>query len=634
MLRFDDVDLARGGRPVLGAVSFTIHAGHKVGVTGRNGAGKTSLLQLVTGELQADAGSVEIPSGHRIAHVRQHLETTGQAAIEHVLDGDEELRRLQAELLEAEAAADGQRQAEIHARLDAIDAYTAAARAAAIMHGLGFASADEGAPLGELSGGWRMRLHLARALMCRSDLLLLDEPTNHLDLDAVIWLEGWLRAYHGTLLLISHDREFLDPLVNHIAHVEHGTVRIYAGNYSRFEARRSLELAERSAAYQRQQREIAHMRAFVERFRAKASKARQAQSRLKALARMERIASAHVDSPFCFGFEAPARLSTPLLRLESVNAGYGGEAVLRNVSMSLAPGDRWGLLGANGAGKSTLIKVLAGDLEALAGQRDAHAHLAVGYFAQSRVEQLDPAATPLVHLARLDPAAREQRLRSFLGGFGFSDERVLEPSSRLSGGEQARLALALIVYLRPNLLLLDEPTNHLDLEMRHALSVALQEFAGAVVLVSHDRHLLRTVADRLWLVSGGGVNPYDGDLESYAAYLGSGRRLLGPRVEAAEGRAAISAKARRRSNAERRQRLQPLRDEVRRLETQLERLHRAEAAIAEILTDAALYEDDAKGRLKEALVERGRIERELAQVEAAWLRASERLEAAAPTGDG
>jgi ATP-binding cassette subfamily F protein 3 len=633
VLRFDDVQLLRGGRAVLSGVSLTIHAGHKVGVTGRNGAGKTSFVELVTGGLEPDAGRVEITAGYDIAYVTQELEMADRAAIEHVMDGDRELRGLQAELGEAEARQDGHRQAAIHARLEAIDAYTAATRAARIMAGLGFSSREESAPVGTFSGGWRMRLHLARALMCRSHVLVLDEPTNHLDLDAVIWLESWLRAYEGTLLLISHDREFLDPVVDHVAHVERGRVRLYAGNYSSFERRRSLELGEAQATYQRQQREIAHMRAFVDRFRYKATKARQAQSRLKALARMELIAPAHVDSPFHLRFEAPLHLPTPLVRLESLGAGYPDRAVLEGVSMSLAPGDRLALLGANGAGKSTLIKVLAGELMATSGVRHEANRLGVGYFSQHRVEQLDAEDSPMAHLARLDRQSREQGLQDFLGGFGFGDQRVHEPVSRLSGGEQARLALALILYQRPNLLLLDEPTNHLDLEMRHALAVALQEFAGAVVIVSHDRHLLRTVSDSLWLVADGGAAPYDGDLDDYARWLATRRQAAAPGQGGRGAGGARDARARRRADAERRRAVQPLRREVERLESELARLGGERAVLADALTDPAIYADDAKARLKAMLLERGRIEGELADTESAWMAASERLEAALAQGE-
>ena len=626
MLKLEKVDLLRGGRGVLRDVNLEIHSRNKVGVTGRNGAGKSSLLQLIAGDLHADSGTVAIPKGLRIARVAQEFESTDRIAIEYVLDGDRELRRLQSELDAAEQAGDGRRQALVHGKLDDVDAYAAPARAAQIMRGLGFQRSDENAPLASLSGGWRMRLHLAQALMWRSDLLLLDEPTNHLDLDAVIWLEGWLRGYEGILLLISHDREFMDPLVDHIAHVEGGRVRIYPGNYSSFEQYRATELAQREANYRKQQREAAHMRRFVDRFRYKASKARQAQSRLKALARMEMIAPAHVDSPFHFGFATPAHLPEPLLRLESVSAGYDGQAVIQNVNINLVPGDRIALLGANGAGKSTLMKALAGELSPLSGERLPAARLSVGYFAQHRVEHLDAAGSPLLHMQRLDARAGEQRLRDFLGGFGFRDERVQEPVSRLSGGEQARLALAMILFQGPNLLLLDEPTNHLDLEMRHALSLALLEFPGAAVLVSHDRHLLRTVAERLYLVAEERVTDYAGDLEDYARWLTERRRASGQCAPGRGPRTGEGGRARRQASAQHRQRLKPLRQELARLEAELTRLGRQRAALEEALADPAVYQDDAKDRLKSLLVDRGRVDRTLIEVEAGWMAAGERLE--------
>ncbi len=629
MLKFENVELLRGGRVVLRDLSLDIYSASKVGVTGSNGAGKSSLLQLITGDLHADSGTVAIPKGLRIARVAQELAVTDRIAIEHVMDGDPELRHLQSELRRAEEIDDGHRQALFHGHLADIDAYTAPTRAAQIMRGLGFEAADEGVTLASLSGGWRMRLHLAQALMCRSDLLLLDEPTNHLDLDAVIWLEGWLQSYEGTLLLISHDREFIDPLVKHIAHVEeHQRISLFSGNYSAFEQHRAAELALREANYRKQQREVAHMRRFVDRFRYKASKARQAQSRLKALARMELIAAAHVDSPFRFDFASPEQLPVPLLQLQHLSAGYDGKTVLTDVNLSLAPGDRVALLGANGAGKSTLMKALAGELPAIGGERLPAARLAIGYFAQHRVDHLDAAGSPLLHLQRLDAAVGEQHLRDFIGGFGFQAERVKEPVSRLSGGEQARLALAMVLFKRPNLLLLDEPTNHLDLEMRHALSVALQEFPGAVVLVSHDRHLLSTVADRLYLVAGHGVSDYDGDLQDYARWLTDSRRL--PKQDAPRGTqgAGEAGKARRQASARQRRVLEPLRKEIARLETDLARLGEERTALTAALAEPALYADDAKNRLKSLLLDRGRLDRALEDVETRWLAAGEQLEQA------
>ncbi len=435
------------------------------------------------------------------------------------MDGDTELRVLQAQLVEAEAADDGERQASLFGRLEAIDGYTAPTRAARLMAGLGFSEAQMQQPVDSFSGGWRMRLNLAQALMCRSDLLLLDEPTNHLDLDAALWLQDWLRAYSGTVLLISHDRDFLDLCVDHIALLAEQRLHAYTGNYSAYEKQRATQLAQQQAAHEKQQRTVAHLQQFVDRFRAKATKARQAQSRLKALARMEEIAPAHVDSPFTFGFRAPKDVPHPLLQLTEMDLGYAGEALLHGVKMDIQPGDRLGLLGPNGAGKSTLIKALVGELAPLAGQRKAAKTLQIGYFAQHQLEQLHGDDSPLGHLRRLDPVASEQELRNYLGSFGFIGDQALSLVAPFSGGEKARLVLALLVYQRPNLLLLDEPTNHLDLEMRHALNLALQDFEGAMLIVSHDRHLLRSVCDRFVLVAGGRAEPFDGDLDDYAHWM-------------------------------------------------------------------------------------------------------------------
>jgi ATP-binding cassette subfamily F protein 3 len=629
MLRFSDVSLHRGGRALLADISFAQHAGWKCGVTGANGAGKSTLLELVRGTLHPDSGSVRLPSGWTIAHVAQETAAGERPAIELVLDGDTELRAIEQELAKAQAAGDGLREAGLHARLDAIDAWTARTRAARLLAGLGFAPQDETRPASVFSGGWRMRLNLAQALMCRSDLLLLDEPTNHLDLDAVLWLEDWLRAYPGTLLLISHDREFLDRVTDHILHLaaRDGAAHaaLYTGNYSDFERARAAELARQQAEQTRQQREMAHMRAFVERFRAKASKARQAQSRLKMLERLPEIAAAHVDSPFHFEFRAPEKLPAPLLTLDDAAAGYGESVIFAGVRLSLAPGDRIGLLGPNGAGKSTLIRLLAGELPLRAGERLAARDLRVGYFAQHQLEQLRLSDSPLAHLARLGPAADEQTLRDYLGGFGFRGDRVFEPVAPFSGGEKARLVLALIIFQRPNLLLLDEPTNHLDLEMRHALTLALQDFDGALVVVSHDRYLLKSVADRLLLVADGGVQPFDGDLDSYPEWLAS-RRLRSPPASATP--AGSTRKEQRREQAEKRQLLQPLKTRLRGLETDLDRLGAEKTRLEHLLADHSLYAATEKAKLQSLLQEQGRLQQRLAATEGAWLEACEALEQA------
>jgi len=630
MLQFDDVSLRRGARLLFEQAGFQIHPGQKVGITGANGTGKSSLFALLLGELHADAGEWRYPADWVVAHVAQETPADERAAIEYVLDGDAELREVQAALAEAEQQDDGQRLALLHGRFDVIDGYAAPSRAGQLLHGLGFSSGDEQRPVSAFSGGWRMRLNLARALMCRSDLLLLDEPTNHLDLDAVIWLEGWLRAYAGTLLLISHDRDFLDSVTTHILHIEQQRATLYSGNYSAFERVRAERLASQQSEYQKQQREIAHMRSFVERFGAKATKARQAQSRLKALQplqRMEQIAPAHVDSPFHFTFRSPDKAPDPLLRLDQVAAGYGDSRILSGVKLSLSPGDRVGLLGPNGAGKSTLIKLLAGTLQAQAGQRLVARDLKLGYFAQHQLEQLRADQSPLQHLMRLDPQAREQDLRDHLGGFGFAGDQALMPSGPFSGGEKSRLVLALLVYQRPNLLLLDEPTNHLDLEMRQALAVALQDFGGAVVLVSHDRHLLRVTADRLVLVHDGRVDDFEGSLDDYPGWLAEQSRQarVAPRDNSAMTSAA-ARKDRKRQEAEQRRQLQPLRRKISDAEHALAQLHARQEQLQQRLAEPAIYADDNKVQLKALLMEKAELDSRCETLEMQWLQDCEQLE--------
>jgi ATP-binding cassette subfamily F protein 3 len=628
MLNFSDVAIRRGPRLLFSGATFGLFRGEKVGIAGENGSGKSSLLALVRGELQTDTGTFEMPSNLQIAHVSQELDATDQLAIEFVLDGDARLRALEARIAQAEARDDGVRLGELYAEYGAAGGYDARSRAGRLMHGLGFDSVDETRAVREFSGGWRVRLNVAKALMCPSDLLLLDEPTNHLDLDAILWLETWLREYPGTLLLIAHDREFLDRVVNRIVNIEHGKARAYRGNYSQFEEQRAAELAEQSALYTRQQREIKHMESFVERFRAKASKARQAQSRLKALERLQRIAPAHVDSPFEFSFAEPAKLPRPLLALEDQSAGYGDRIVLEGIKLTIAPADRVALLGRNGAGKSTFMKLLAGEIAALGGTRTEARDLSIGYFAQHQLEQLAPKESPLANLRRTGgeraAKAAEQDLRDYLAGYGFRGNRVFEPVAPFSGGEKARLVLALIAYQRPNLLLLDEPTNHLDLEMRQALAVALQEYSGAVVMVSHDRHLLRTVSDTFYIVHGGRAGAFDGDLEDYAKWLADAEAASVAAVATAA--TADSRKQRKREEAERRNRLTPLRSAVEQCERELERLAREKAQIQADLTSAELYCEDAKPRLQEVLERQARVTARTAEVEARWLEATEQLE--------
>ncbi|NOZ51537.1 MAG: ATP-binding cassette domain-containing protein [Gammaproteobacteria bacterium] len=624
MLKLINLSLRRGSRLLFENVNFAVYPQQKIGVTGANGTGKSSLFALLLGELHADSGDYQLPSQWVIAHVAQETPAVSQPAIEYVLDGDQQLRAIEKNLLAAQHCNDADKIARLHGQLECIDGYTALSRAAILMHGLGFSSEQTSMPVAAFSGGWRMRLNLAQALMCRSDLLLLDEPTNHLDLDAVLWVEEWLNNYKGTLLLISHDRDFLDNVTTHIAYIEQQHMTLYTGNYTEFERRRAEQLANQQASYEKQQREIAHVTQFITRFRAKATKARQAQSRLKALSRMALITSAHVDSPFNFTFQKANKIPNPLLRLEDVTLAYNQAIIVHGINISLVPGDRIGVLGPNGAGKSTLIKLFAQSLSPHKGSMDMSSELKIGYFAQHQLEQLDPGASPLLHLQRLDPNAEEQKLRNFLGGFAFFGDAAMEPIAPLSGGEKARMVLALIVYQKPNLLLLDEPTNHLDLDMRHALTVALQDYEGALIVVSHDRHLLRTVADEFWLIADGTVSPFDGDIDDYRVWLNSRKRESKTVYEKIE--ASVSKKQQRQQSADKRKQLQPLRKQAQQLEKQLEKLSLQKKNIEAILADSTIYEDDNKERLKVLLLEQANLEQLLDDTENKWLDISEKIE--------
>ena len=623
--------LRRGVKVLFEDASLTFNHGQKIGVTGANGSGKSSLFALLLGELHQDAGDLEIQPGLVVAHVAQETPSTDQLAIEYVLDGDAELRQLERDLAAAEQAHNGTRIAELHEDLHRVGGYAARARAAQLMHGLGFIDAEIERPVEQFSGGWRVRLNLARALMCRSDLLLLDEPTNHLDLDAIVWLEQWLSGYAGTLLMISHDREFLDTVANAICQIENLRLRLYAGNYSAFETQRAMQLSQQQATFVKQQREIAHLQSFVDRFKAQATKARQAQSRIKALARMEKIAAAHVDTPFEFAFRKPAVQSDPMLDLDGVDAGYGDTAVLRRIRMTLRPGTRVGLLGRNGAGKSTMMKLLAGVLAPLAGQRVEGKGLQIGYFAQHQLEQLRPDESALWHLTRLSPKTREQELRDFIGGFNFHGDQATEPVGPMSGGEKSRLALALIVWQRPNLLLLDEPTNHLDLEMRHALTLGLQDYEGALVLVSHDRSLLRATADELWLVDDGKVVEFDGDLEDYAKRLRAKEQ-----GEAASAEPAVSRKEQKRQEAEERNRRfaqrKPLEARIRSAEKEIETLGAEKLRIEKMIAAPDMYGEARKDDLKRCLLEQAQIVKKLQGAEERWMALSSELDMLVTSG--
>ena len=635
MIQFQQVSLQRGHNILLEQADLTLHSGWKIGLVGANGAGKSSVFKLIMGELHCDNGDLDLPGGLRISHMAQEVPTSERTALDYVLDGDHQLRQIQQQISDAEAAHDMHRLGELHAELDSHNGYSAESRAAQLLAGLGFSHQDISRSVKEFSGGWRIRLNLAQALMCPSDLLLLDEPTNHLDLDATIWLEQWLRQYPGMLILISHDRDFLDNVVSHITHVEHKKLNLYKGGYSAFELQRADRLAQQQAAFEKQQQRIGEIEDFVRRFRAKATKAKQAQSRIKELERMEKIAPAHVDSPFSFHFRASDKMSSPLLTLYQADCGYTDKAILNKTSLTLVPGMRIGLLGPNGAGKSTLVKTLVGDLGLCSGDRHESENLQIGYFAQHQLEALDMAASPLLHIKRISPKASEQEIRDFLGSFGFFGDRALEPVENFSGGEKARVALSMIAWQKPNLLLMDEPTNHLDLEVRHALTLALQTFEGVLILVSHDRHLLRNTVDEFLLVANGEVSEFKGDLDDYQNWLLEQKREA-QRAEAeafakpAEDKKSLSAaerKEQKRLAAERRNQLRPLKKKLEKLEAAMETFHEKLSEVEETLSDASIYEEANKEQLKAVLQQQAELKQQAEQTEEEWMEQQEALEA-------
>ena len=660
MIRLTNLTLARGPKRLLEGANLTLFPGHKVGLIGPNGCGKTSLFALLRGLLHQDAGEVDMPSKWVIAHVAQETPQSHRDALDYALDGDTELRAVEAELANAELEHEsGEKIAELHGHYDHIGGYASKSRAASLLAGLGFNEAQQSRPVAEFSGGWRMRLNLAQALMCRSDLLLLDEPTNHLDLDAVMWLEDWLAAYSGTLLLITHDRDFLDAVVNKVIHVDNQKLNEYTGNYSAFEVTRAMQLSVQQAAHQKQQKQIAHLQSFVNRFKAKATKAKQAQSRVKTLEKMEIIAAAHVDSPFEFSFRDPDAKPRQLLHLKEATLGYGdektGRDILQNVEWRLFYGDKIGLLGPNGAGKSTLVKSLAGMLPIKRGGRYEGQGLKIGYFAQHQVEQLRREESCLQHMKRLDPNVREQEFRDFLGGFDFRGGRVIEPIGPFSGGEKARLALALIVWQKPNLLLLDEPTNHLDIDMREAVAEALQEFDGTLVVVAHDRHLLKATTDTLWLVADGTLAEFDGDLDDYKQWArayavahqkgkpspdqarkskqtrgASGENALkgAPVLEISE----TDRKAQKRADAEARRKnysaKKPLEDARTKIEKEMAALNREKTDIETWLAREDAYAEQNKTQMLASLKRQGEVSDAIAALEWRWLEVQQKLEEA------
>lgn len=635
MIVFSSLQIRRGVRVLLDNASATINPGQKIGLVGKNGCGKTTLLSLLKGELQAEAGNVTYPSTWSMAWVNQETPALDVPAIDYVIDGDREYRQLEQRLQKVNEINDGHAIALIHGQLDAINAWTIQSRAATLLNGLGFSQQQLNEPVKSFSGGWRMRLNLAQALICRSDLLLLDEPTNHLDLDAVIWLEKWLKSYTGTLILISHDRDFLDPIVDKILHIEQEKIFEYSGNYSSFEMQRATKLAQQQALFENQQAKIAHLQSFIDRFKAKATKAKQAQSRVKMLERMEKVAPAHSDNPFHFSFRQPESLPNPLLSMEKVSAGYGEKVILNDIKLNLVPGSRIGLLGRNGAGKSTLIKLLAGEIEPLQGKLALSKGIKLGYFAQHQLEFLRSDESALQHLTRLAPKETEQKLRDYLGGFGFHGDKVTDACGQFSGGEKARLVLSLLVWQRPNLLLMDEPTNHLDLDMRQALTQALISFEGAIVVVSHDRHLLRSTTDDLYLVHDGQVEPFDGDLDDYQQWLVDQNRQEtqanksqqdNDNITTSTNLSAQDKKEQKRKEAEFRQQTQPLRKKLTTLESKMDKLSQELSDIETALSDSGIYDTSRKNELSDCLSRQGVTKSALEEVEMEWMELQETLE--------
>ncbi|EGM77091.1 ATPase component of ABC transporters with duplicated ATPase domain protein [Rheinheimera sp. A13L] len=626
MIQLQNVELRRGINCLLQQADLTVFPGQKVGIIGANGCGKSSLFALLQQKLQPDAGSVSIPSSWTISTVAQETPALDMSAMDYVLQGDEKLFPLLQQLKITDGSVD---LAAVHHQIDALDGYRAEAKAGVLLDGLGFSGAAQQHSVKSFSGGWRMRLNLAKALMQPAELLLLDEPTNHLDLDAVLWLEKYLASYTGTLLLISHDRDFLDAVIDNTVHIDNQTLTLYKGNYSQFERQRAEHLSQHQSMFEKQQRQVAHLQKYIDRFRAQATKAKQAQSRIKALERMTLLAPAHADSPFQFEFLDPRSLPNPLLKMENVKAGYGDTPILQQINFQLLPGSRIGLLGRNGAGKSTLIKMLSGSLTPQAGEIWYANGVSIGYFAQHQLETLRPQDSPLQHLVRLAPDATEQQLRDYIGGFGFHGDKALSACAPFSGGEKARLVLALLVYQRPNLLLLDEPTNHLDLDMREAIVMALQSFEGAIVVVSHDRHLLSSTTDEFYLVAHGKVAPFAGDLSDYYQWLQQDQRASNAASAPDDSVTANSAQNRKdqkRLEAELRTLQRPLKQKIEKLEQQQEKLHQQQQLIETALADAGIYDAVRKAELTKTLAEQTKVQKELSEVEEQWFEAQEAWE--------
>jgi len=620
MIQLKNLALFRGSLPLITDTSAQLHQGWKIALIGENGCGKSSLFALLRGIHHQDAGDLSMPSGWRIAHMSQEVEALERPAIDYVIDGFEEYRNLEREIEQAESIEDHARLSQLHGRFDAIDGYAIPNRAEQLLSGLGFLPEQFQNSVSQFSGGWRIRLNLARTLLLPSDLLLLDEPTNHLDLETCVWLEKWLNAYEGTLVFVSHDRDFIDNVSDHILSFESKNLVLYRGNYLTYETTKAQRLAQQQAAFEKQQVRITEINQFVTRFKAKATKAKQAQSRLKELERMAKISPAHIDSPFTFRFQENLKVSDPLISLQKASLGYKDQPILQDIECRLSPGDRIGLLGVNGAGKSTLIKSLFGDLTSVSGHIHRGQNLSVGYFAQHQLEALDMEASPLLTMKREAPDEHEQSLKNFLGSFGFQGDQVDAPIKRFSGGEKARLCLAMIAWHKPNLLLLDEPTNHLDLEIRHSLTLALQAYQGALVVVSHDRHLLRNTVDQFWLIHDGQVTEFDGDLDAYRTWT----------KESATGvekpQAVVDRKEQKRIQAQNRQKLSPIKKAIQKLEKAVDIGQQELEAIEARLADSKIYETDFKDELQQCLTLQVKLKQSLESDEEQWMELLDELE--------
>lgn len=635
MIKLSALSFQKGSKVLLNDSELSIFPSWKVGLIGENGAGKSSLFELLQHPELADSGDCKLPKGWQIAHLKQEVQAEAKKAIEYVIDGHQVYRKLQAQIELAEAENDMHKLSQLHANMDEIHAYQIETQAATLLSGLGFTNQQQQKNVNEFSGGWRIRLNLAQTLMMPSDLLLLDEPTNHLDLDSILWLENFLSRYSGTMIIISHDREFLDNCVEYIVHIKNQSLETYTGNYSQFELQVAEREAQQASQFEKQQKQIEHMESFIRRFKAKATKAKQAQSRVKALERMELILPAHQHSAFQFQFYNHEKLPNSLIRLSEANLGYKHQStedtlILKNVNLELTPDSRIGIIGLNGSGKSTLLKSLIGDSPCLTGEHFQHEHCDIGYFSQHQLEALDLEASPLTHLIRLSPRTPESEMRKFLGSFGFHGDDVKEKITHFSGGEKSRLALSLICWKKPNVLILDEPTNHLDIEMRHALNLALQAFSGALILVSHDRHLVRCTTNDLFLINDGKCELFNGDIDHYTEYLSKGSDET-PNKESSSAstnteNSKEQKKEQKKREAELRAKSSPLKKKLKSIENDLARLQTKNDTFETLLSDNTLYDTENKNKLKTLLLDQSTVKADIDLKEEAWLDISDQIE--------